>query len=162
MMDHKLFRSLKGLEQMNAPIEDSRRFRPKALSGTVCKYWLENKCKKGDNCEYIHEYIKDKLPECPSLQMNGKCLRGTDCPFKHSEKQIRECHFYMNGYCKDGINCKLAHINKELCYNYLLGFCPKGPQCEFYHLKSLIHPLQDNLNYLTKKTVFDTSNFMMS
>lgn len=49
-----------------------------------------------------------------------------------------------------GKNCRLAHVQKELCLNYILGFCPEGPLCNYFHLKSLIHPGQDNLNYLIK------------
>lgn len=120
----------------------------KIVGGTVCKYWLEHRCKKGESCEYLHENIKEKLPECPH-GMN--CNRqGIDCPFKHTRRIIKDCPTYDVGYCKEGPNCKLAHKQKNLCLNYLIGFCPDGPNCKFYHMKSLIHPSEDNLTCLSK------------
>jgi hypothetical protein len=146
-MDGKMFNGLRNLEQTleNAQIDHSRQMKSKLVGGTVCKYWLENRCKKGENCEYLHENIPDKLPECP---MGMACIKIKDCPFKHTPRLIKECQFYSSGYCKDGRNCKLAHIKKDVCQNYLMGFCPEGPNCKNTHLKTLIHPMQDNMNFL--------------
>ena len=30
----------------------------------VCKHWLRGLCKKGDLCDYLHEYDEDKMPIC--------------------------------------------------------------------------------------------------
>ena len=30
----------------------------------VCKHWLRGLCKKGDMCDYLHEYDEDKMPVC--------------------------------------------------------------------------------------------------
>lgn len=30
----------------------------------VCKHWLRALCKKGDSCEFLHEYDMSKMPEC--------------------------------------------------------------------------------------------------
>ena len=30
----------------------------------VCKHWLRGLCKKGDGCEFLHEYDMAKMPEC--------------------------------------------------------------------------------------------------
>lgn len=30
----------------------------------VCKHWLRGLCKKGDQCEFLHEYDMTKMPEC--------------------------------------------------------------------------------------------------
>lgn len=120
------------------------------LNGTmVCKFWLENdSCKKGHVCEYIHEYIESRIPECPHLQ-TGMCTKK-DCKFKHTKRERPECQLYRNGYCKNGKDCKSEHIKRELCLNYVLGFCPEGPYCKFFHLKSLISKEQDNYKYLIK------------
>jgi hypothetical protein len=32
--------------------------------GEICKHWLRGLCKKGDNCEFLHEYDLSKMPEC--------------------------------------------------------------------------------------------------
>lgn len=122
--------------------------RSKLVGGTVCKYWLENRCRKGELCEFLHENIKEKLPEC-TYGIN--CTRQFECPFKHTRKVVQDCINYESGYCKDGKNCKQNHKERILCINYLLGFCPDGPKCKFYHLKSMIHPTQDNKLYILKK-----------
>ena len=36
----------------------------------VCKHWLKGLCKKGEACEFLHEYNIRKMPECK-------------CPEKH-------------------------------------------------------------------------------
>ena len=118
----------------------------KKKKDTVCKYWLEGRCSKGESCEFLHSKIKEKLPECP----HGTSCKKIGCPFKHTPKIKKECIVYSNGYCKDGKNCKNEHIFKTVCINYLLGFCPSGPNCKFYHLKSLINPVQDDMQYLSK------------
>lgn len=30
----------------------------------VCKHWLRGLCKKGDQCEFLHEYDLSRMPEC--------------------------------------------------------------------------------------------------
>ena len=30
----------------------------------VCKHWLRGLCKKGEMCDYLHEYDEDKMPVC--------------------------------------------------------------------------------------------------
>jgi cleavage and polyadenylation specificity factor subunit 4 len=30
----------------------------------VCKHWLRGLCKKGDDCEFLHEFDMSKMPEC--------------------------------------------------------------------------------------------------
>jgi cleavage and polyadenylation specificity factor subunit 4 len=138
MFDMKIATSLRGLEEtLNNQDDDIKKIRARPLGGTVCRYWLEKRCKKGEACEYLHENVIDKLPECP----NGlSCPRIRDCPFKHTPRVVKECQFYMNGYCKDGKNCKSLHVKRELCLNYTLGFCPDGPNCKLYHLRALINP----------------------
>lgn len=94
----KMYATMKTLEEsIHSKLET--KMRSKVVGGQVCKYWLENRCKKGQNCEYVHENIKDKLPEC-SLGM--QCPRVKDCPFKHTLKIIKDCPSYSSGYCKDG------------------------------------------------------------
>ena len=30
----------------------------------VCKHWLRGLCKKGEMCDYLHEFDPDKMPIC--------------------------------------------------------------------------------------------------
>merc|ERR1719469_225023 len=32
----------------------------------VCKHWLRGLCKKGDQCEFLHEYDMSKCPSATS------------------------------------------------------------------------------------------------
>lgn len=41
----------------------------------VCKHWLRGLCKKGDQCEFLHEYDMTKMPECYFYSKFGKAHR---------------------------------------------------------------------------------------
>jgi hypothetical protein len=45
----------------------------------VCKHWLRGLCKKGDNCEFLHEYNLRKMPECWFYSKYGECNNGAEC-----------------------------------------------------------------------------------
>lgn len=48
----------------------------------VCKHWLRGLCKKGDQCEFLHEYDMTKMPECYFYSKFGKSggvLGGFGC-----------------------------------------------------------------------------------
>ena len=30
----------------------------------VCRYWIEGKCQKENNCRFLHSMDADKMPEC--------------------------------------------------------------------------------------------------
>lgn len=40
----------------------------------VCKHWLRGLCKKGDQCEFLHEYDMTKMPECYFYSKFGKAV----------------------------------------------------------------------------------------
>lgn len=40
----------------------------------VCKHWLRGLCKKGDDCEFLHKYDMEKMPECYFFIKYGKKL----------------------------------------------------------------------------------------
>lgn len=43
----------------------------------VCKHWLRGLCKKGDQCEFLHEYDMTKMPECYFYSKFGKGCCGS-------------------------------------------------------------------------------------
>eukprot|EP01105_Mastigella_eilhardi_P003683 TRINITY_DN1479_c2_g1_i1.p1 TRINITY_DN1479_c2_g1~~TRINITY_DN1479_c2_g1_i1.p1 ORF type:complete len:310 (-),score=77.11 TRINITY_DN1479_c2_g1_i1:8-880(-) len=98
----------------------------------VCKHWLRGLCKKGDMCEFLHEYARDKMPECYFFSKYGECS-NPECPYLHikPEEKMKECPWYARGFCKHGPRCRHRHIKKPPCEHYLLGFCPDGPNCKF-------------------------------
>ncbi|NXU99117.1 CPSF4 factor, partial [Cettia cetti] len=100
----------------------------------VCKHWLRGLCKKGDQCEFLHEYDMTKMPECYFYSKFGECS-NKECPFLHidPESKIKDCPWYDRGFCKHGPLCRHRHTRRVICVNYLVGFCPEGPACKFMH-----------------------------
>ncbi|KAI8847724.1 zinc finger protein, partial [Chytridium lagenaria] len=102
----------------------------------VCKHWLRGLCKKGDLCEFLHEYNLKKMPECWFYSKYGECSNA-ECMYLHvdPESKVKECAWYARGFCKHGKLCRHKHVRKAVCQNYLTGFCPLGPDCQFGHPK---------------------------
>ena len=46
------------------------------FNNLVCKHWLRGLCKKGESCEFLHEYNLRKMPECNFFAKNGYCSNG--------------------------------------------------------------------------------------
>merc|ERR1719420_1455569 len=109
----------------------------------VCKHWLRGLCKKGDSCEFLHEYDMTKMPECYFYSRFNAC-HNKECPFLHidPESKIRDCPWYDRGFCRHGPSCRHRHVRRTLCLNYLAGFCPKGPEkCPDTHPKFELPPI---------------------
>jgi len=109
----------------------------------VCKHWLRGLCKKGDDCEFLHQYDMEKMPECYFYNKYGQCS-NKECPFLHldAEAKIKDCAWYDRGFCKHGPNCKNRHVRRIMCVNYMCGFCPLGKKCKFSHPRHEI-PMYD-------------------
>ncbi|XP_052791226.1 cleavage and polyadenylation specificity factor subunit 4-like isoform X2 [Mya arenaria] len=100
----------------------------------VCKHWLRGLCKKGDDCEFLHEFDMTKMPECFFFSKYGQC-NNKECPFLHIDpaQKMKDCAWYDRGFCRHGPNCKNRHVRRLICQNYLCGFCLDGPKCKFMH-----------------------------
>lgn len=100
----------------------------------VCKHWLRGLCKKGDQCEFLHEYDLSRMPECFFFSKYLACS-NRECPFRHidPESKIKDCPLYDRGFCRNGPYCKNRHRRRVFCPLFLLGFCPEGPTCKFSH-----------------------------
>ncbi|NXJ70230.1 CPSF4 factor, partial [Rostratula benghalensis] len=98
----------------------------------VCKHWLRGLCKKGDSCDFLHEYDMTRMPECYFYSKFGEC-GNKDCPFLHVDVTTGAmgCPWYDRGFCRHGPRCKYRHTQRVMCSNYLVGFCPEGPKCKF-------------------------------
>ena len=102
----------------------------------VCKHWLRGLCKKGDDCDFLHQLDRDRMPECWFFSNFGECS-NKDCIFLHlrPEDKVHECPWFARGFCKHGPRCRNRHTRKKPCPKYLAGFCPDGPNCQFGHAK---------------------------
>ena len=119
---------------------------------TVCKHWLRGLCKKGDACEFLHEYNLRRMPECWWFAKYGYCSAGDECLYAHPKERKVECPDYNRGFCKLGTSvstlgldphaipielihmhtgptCPRKHVRRVACQLFLTGFCPMGPDC---------------------------------
>lgn len=118
---------------------------------TVCKHWLRGLCKKGDACEFLHEYNLRRMPECWWYAKYGYCSAGDECLYAHPKERRVECPDYKRGFCKlgeyrpsssffqqafltkyvgiTGPMCPRKHVRRVACQMYLTGMCPMGPDC---------------------------------
>lgn len=105
----------------------------------VCKHWLKGLCKKGDECDYLHEYNLRKMSECQFYNQNGYCQNGDECLYVHvkEDSKLPLCDDYNAGFCEKGPRCGKRHVRRKLCEFYLAGFCPDGRDCKHgVHLKA--------------------------
>ncbi|CEH12541.1 related to cleavage and polyadenylation specificity factor [Ceraceosorus bombacis] len=121
----------------------SQNFRPPARDPhkrTVCKHWLRGLCKKGDQCDYLHEYDMRRMPECRFFATFGFCNSADECLYLHVDpkSKIRSCEWYERGFCPKGPDCPKKHIRRPACPLYLAGFCPKGKECKQGHPKTTL------------------------
>ncbi|KAJ7103445.1 hypothetical protein B0H15DRAFT_812302 [Mycena belliarum] len=107
---------------------------------TVCKHWLRGLCKKGDACEFLHEYNLRRMPECWWFAKYGYCSAGDECLYAHPKERRVECPDYNRGFCKLGPTCPRKHVRRVACQLYLTGFCPLGPGCPRGHPKPGLPP----------------------
>jgi cleavage and polyadenylation specificity factor subunit 4 len=98
----------------------------------VCKHWLRGLCKKGETCEFLHEYNLRKMPECNFFVRNGYCSNGDECLYLHIDPSSRlpPCPHYERGFCPLGPRCDKKHVRRRICVYYLAGFCPDGKACK--------------------------------
>ncbi|WFD29263.1 RNA-binding component of cleavage and polyadenylation factor [Malassezia sp. CBS 17886] len=108
------------------------------LRRTVCKHWLRGLCKKGEACDYLHEYDLRKVPECRFYATYGFCSAADECLYIHIDPEVKRrwCEDYERGFCARGPACAKKHVRKIACPYYLAGFCPKGPDCNMGHIKA--------------------------
>lgn len=76
----------------------------------VCRYWLNNCCKKGEACEFLHSFEQDKMPEC----RKGEFCGDPSCILSHPSKQDKPvCPNFAAGFCSFGFSCPLQHVFVE-------------------------------------------------
>lgn len=103
-----------------------------SYNSLVCKHWLRALCKKGESCEFLHEYNLRKMPECNFFVRNGYCSNGDECLYLHIDprSKLPPCPHYDRGFCPLGPACSKKHVRRRLCPYYLAGFCPDGRACK--------------------------------
>ena len=102
----------------------------------ICKHYLRGLCKKGDSCDFQHQYDLSRMPTCQFFLAYGEC-GNPDCNFLHVKTDMEEedCDDYKHGFCAAGVRCERIHKRAVLCGDWLAGFCFRGPECEKAHPK---------------------------
>ena len=98
-------------------------------NSVVCKHWLRGLCKKGDNCEFLHEYNLRRMPACNTYTKYLSCPNGDDCLYQHVPPEAKRpvCPWYDRGFCPLGPLCANRHLKRDaVCLLYLSGFCLDG------------------------------------
>uniref|UniRef100_A0A8D0PLX3 C3H1-type domain-containing protein n=1 Tax=Sus scrofa TaxID=9823 RepID=A0A8D0PLX3_PIG len=91
----------------------------------ICKYFLERKCIKGDQCKFDHDAEIEKKKEMCKFYVQGYCTRGENCLYLHNEYP---CKFYHTGAkCYQGEYCKFSHApltaeTQELIFSNEVSF----------------------------------------
>ncbi|KAI1271623.1 hypothetical protein F5Y07DRAFT_340219 [Xylaria sp. FL0933] len=116
----------------STPPADANPTSSSSYNSLVCKHWLRALCKKGEGCEFLHEYNLRKMPECNFFVRNGYCSNGDECLYLHIDplSKLPPCPHYDRGFCPLGPNCSKRHVRRKLCAYYLAGFCPDGKACK--------------------------------
>lgn len=91
----------------------SKPARPKPKS--VCKFYMEGLCQKGDTCPFSHAVKPRRTAEeaksteiCKFYRL-GNCLRGSSCIYSHDLSNV-PCRFYhLKGECSAGAACRFSH-----------------------------------------------------
>ncbi|KAK3394602.1 hypothetical protein B0H63DRAFT_506282 [Podospora didyma] len=111
--------------------DSSSSYQSGGFGSLVCKHWLRGLCKKGESCEFLHEYNLRKMPECNFFVRNGYCSNGDECLYLHIDPQSKlpPCPHYDRGFCPLGPRCDKKHVRRQICVYYLAGFCPGGKTC---------------------------------
>lgn len=103
----------------------------------MCKYFLENACRKGDQCSHAHSEaelqqkpVLSKTRMCKQILRNGNCT-DKDCSFAHEIEELtaanaffrtKMCEFHSSaGGCKLGDKCRYAHNEVELSEGSVRG-----------------------------------------
>ncbi|XP_073495635.1 zinc finger CCCH domain-containing protein 6 [Phyllobates terribilis] len=73
----------------------------------ICKYFLEARCIKGDQCKFDHDAEIEKKKEICKFYIQGFCTRGENCIYMHGEFPCKFHHTGAKCYQRD--NCKFSH-----------------------------------------------------
>ncbi|CAF3491643.1 unnamed protein product [Rotaria socialis] len=99
----------------NSNSNNNQRFRSDTGSSTnhnppLCKFFVENRCMKGNECLFSHDFKPQKKMEVCKyyVQNKGYCQKNDLCPYLHGEFP---CKFFHTGTkdCMQGDRCKFSH-----------------------------------------------------
>lgn len=106
----------------------------------VCKHWLRGLCKKGDQCEFLHEYDMTKMPECYFYSKFGslaqcfiKSLRWARWLYFPCDCCSAPSVFLPPGQLLSESSVVLVDVCFKCCVLTLAGEC-SNKECPFLHI----------------------------
>jgi len=75
----------------------------------LCKFFMDNRCAKGNDCQFSHDYKPPKRTEVCKyyVQNKGYCQKNDNCPYLHGEFPCKFFHTRTN--CSQGDRCIFSH-----------------------------------------------------
>jgi hypothetical protein len=94
----------------------SRKRKPlfKPTPKPICKFYLESRCAKGNDCPFRHE--GEQIPKADFCKyfLVGECHKGEECPYSHHLKEFPCRYFFLQGGCDKGDKCRFSHDKDEI------------------------------------------------
>lgn len=132
--------------------------RPSNRASNVCRFYLQNKCTRGDTCYFYHPpNVSSSTSNVCRFYLQNKCARGDACDFYHppnvsSSRRNAPCAHFLRGNCRFGDQCQNSHaivpnvpevdkpndsgpphLKVPSCRYYSIGACKKGSACPYIH-----------------------------
>ncbi|XP_070154724.1 protein suppressor of sable isoform X2 [Polyergus mexicanus] len=81
---------------------------------TICVYYMQGKCHRGDDCPYSHNALPPRKMELCKFYLMDCCAKRDKCLYMHHDFP---CKFFHTGLkCNQGDNCKFSHqpLNEQV------------------------------------------------
>jgi hypothetical protein len=76
-------------------------------SDTICVYYMQGKCHRGDDCPFSHNALPPRKMELCKFYLMDCCAKRDKCLYMHHDFP---CKFFHTGLkCMHGDNCKFSH-----------------------------------------------------
>lgn len=81
---------------------------------SICSYYMQGKCHRGDDCPYSHNALPPRKMELCKFYLMDCCAKRDKCLYMHHDFP---CKFFHTGLkCGQGENCKFSHqpLNEQV------------------------------------------------
>lgn len=97
---------------------ESTKTRRPERSGSICMFYMQGKCQKGDDCPYSHDAVPPRKLELCKFYLMDCCAKKDKCLYMHKDFP---CKYYHTGMkCFSGEKCKFSHGPLNECLKAIL------------------------------------------